>query len=73
MFTLGSFPLLILAVAIVYRLFHGHIWYPDDLLRDHHVCEQPTYTARILSHDPLMIHIENFITPFERQHLIETA
>ncbi|KAH8810987.1 2OG-Fe(II) oxygenase [Xylogone sp. PMI_703] len=34
-------------------------------------CPPPKYTSRILSWDPLMIHLENFITPEEIQHLLE--
>lgn len=37
---------------------------------DEYKCEQPTYTARIASYSPLVIHLENFITPKEAQHLI---
>lgn len=36
------------------------------------LCENPKYTARILSYDPLMIHFEDFITPAERRHLLTT-
>lgn len=36
-------------------------------------CEQPAYKVRMLSHDPLMMHVEDFITPFERQYLLDVA
>lgn len=36
-------------------------------------CVNPPFTPRILSYDPLIIHLENFVTPKERQHLIEIA
>lgn len=34
-------------------------------------CENPAYEVRILSFDPLMIHLENFITPWERKTIID--
>jgi hypothetical protein len=36
-------------------------------------CPRPSYTARVISFDPLMIHLENFITAEERKHLIDVA
>ena len=36
-------------------------------------CENPNYTVRLLSYDPLMIHIENFLTVKERAHMIQLA
>jgi hypothetical protein len=36
-------------------------------------CEAPQYTVRIVSYDPLMAHLENFITLKEREHLLELA
>lgn len=36
-------------------------------------CERPSYIVRMISHDPLMMHLENFITPGERRHLLEVA
>lgn len=38
--------------------------------RDGFTCEQPRYTARIASYSPLIIHLENFITAKEAEHLI---
>lgn len=35
-----------------------------------YVCEQPRYTARIASYSPLIIHLEGFVTEFEREYLI---
>ncbi|WQF75339.1 Putative prolyl 4-hydroxylase, alpha subunit [Colletotrichum destructivum] len=32
--------------------------------------DQHTFSARILSYDPLMIHLENFISKSEREHLL---
>lgn len=37
---------------------------------DEYKCLQPAYTARIASYSPLVIHLENFLTPQETTHLI---
>lgn len=34
-------------------------------------CRPAAYTMRILMLDPLIIHLENFITPAERRHLLQ--
>lgn len=34
-------------------------------------CETPTYKARILSYYPLIVHLQDFITPRERTRLLE--
>lgn len=36
-------------------------------------CPRPRYTVRTLSYDPLIQHIENFITPEESQYLLQIA
>ncbi|PQE16818.1 2OG-Fe(II)oxygenase superfamily protein [Rutstroemia sp. NJR-2017a BBW] len=36
-------------------------------------CPQPRYIVRTLSYDPLIQHIENFITPREAKHLLKIA
>ncbi|KAK6222042.1 2OG-Fe(II) oxygenase [Colletotrichum tabaci] len=36
-------------------------------------CKRPPYTVRTLSYDPLIQHLENFITPQESRHLIAIA
>ncbi|OLN97970.1 putative prolyl 4-hydroxylase 10-like protein 2 [Colletotrichum chlorophyti] len=36
-------------------------------------CARPRYTVRTLSYDPLIQHIENFVTPQEAQHLLQIA
>lgn len=36
-------------------------------------CSQPRYTVRTISYDPLIQHIENFISPQEAQHLLQIA
>lgn len=67
-----TFPVLIL-VFFSSTLYNTSI---DDLyslfgkLNIVHVCERPQYTTRIASYSPLIIHLENFITPKERKHLI---
>ncbi|XXH04029.1 hypothetical protein Hte_010440 [Hypoxylon texense] len=35
-----------------------------------YTCPRDNYQARIVSYSPLIIHLENFITPKEREHLI---
>ena len=34
------------------------------------ICQAPQYTSRVVSYDPLIIHLENFILPNEREYLI---
>ncbi|KAL2270657.1 hypothetical protein VTJ83DRAFT_28 [Remersonia thermophila] len=41
------------------------------LKTDEYVCEHPPYKPRIVSHSPLVIYLENFITPFERAYLLD--
>lgn len=43
------------------------------LTQSEFTCEDPRYTARIVSYSPLIIHLENFITPQEAEHLISLA
>ena len=38
-----------------------------------YICTKPDYTIRILSYEPLMMHIENFFTSEEREHLLELS
>jgi len=38
-------------------------------LHHHSICESPHYAVRMLSYDPLIIHLEGFLTAKERQHL----
>jgi hypothetical protein len=38
--------------------------------KDPFVCQPPQYTPRVVSYDPLIIHLENFILPEEREYLI---
>lgn len=35
-------------------------------------CTHPPYTVHFLSRDPVLMYIANFLTPFERRHLLET-
>jgi hypothetical protein len=35
--------------------------------------EVPSYTVRLFSQDPWMIHVENFVSLAQRQHLLELA
>jgi hypothetical protein len=34
-------------------------------------CESSQYTSRIVSYDPPIVHLENFITDNEREHLLQ--
>lgn len=36
-------------------------------------CDHSGYEISILSYDPAVIYIENFVTPFERQHLLKVT
>jgi hypothetical protein len=38
-----------------------------------YTCERPTYTVRTISFDPLVQHIEDFITLREREHILNLA
>ncbi|KAL2129592.1 hypothetical protein VTI74DRAFT_7546 [Chaetomium olivicolor] len=38
-----------------------------------YVCEHPLYKVLVVSKSPLVIYIQNFITPSERTHLLELA
>ncbi|KAF2111302.1 hypothetical protein BDV96DRAFT_635016 [Lophiotrema nucula] len=42
----------------------------NTTVQESFVCAHPSYTSRIVSYDPLIIHLENFITPAEREYLI---
>jgi hypothetical protein len=44
-----------------------------SLASDTNKCETPNYNVRVVSFDPLMMHLENFITLREREHLLKTA
>jgi len=35
-----------------------------------HVYSEPRYAVRILSYDPLLIHLEGFLSIAEREHLL---
>ena len=65
----SSFIACLLGVAITLLLeSHG---FQRHNLQDSNVqdCRTPDYTVRLLSYDPLIMHVENFITPHERQYL----
>jgi prolyl 4-hydroxylase len=40
---------------------------------DAYTCADPPYKVRIYSRSPLVIYITDFITPFERKHLLKLA
>lgn len=41
---------------------------PNSTLPD---CPADTYAARILSREPLVVYLENFLSPRERKHLLD--
>jgi prolyl 4-hydroxylase len=41
------------------------------LISDDYVCEHPPYKPLIVSMSPLVIYLQNFITPSERAHLLD--
>lgn len=41
----------------------------DEYNLDDFVCDNGNYEIYLFSHDPLVIYITNFVSPFERQHL----
>lgn len=38
-----------------------------------HRCKNPAYQARVITYDPLIIHIQDFISPYERAHLLRIS
>ena len=65
---------LVVLACIVYQfIFNGTPNHEPVEIELSEQCEQPMYTTRLLSYDPLIIHIENFITLKERRHLLEVA
>jgi hypothetical protein len=72
---LGSW---IIALGVLYTAFWGHRYYEGikhALLGDINVrhCEPAQYNTRIVSYSPLIVHLENFISPIERKHLAGLA
>jgi len=40
-------------------------------LTDGYICEHPPYKVLLVSKSPLVIYLQNFITPSERAHLLD--
>lgn len=66
---------LIVALASLYQS-----WRPLSMLAlsqsislEDPVCEVSTYKVRLLSYDPLIMHLQDFITPRERTHILKLA
>ena len=38
---------------------------------DPYICEHPPYRVSLISQSPLIIYLQNFITPSERAHLLQ--
>ncbi len=43
------------------------------LASDDYVCQHPPYKVQLISKSPLVIYINDFITPEERKHLAEAT
>jgi hypothetical protein len=61
--------------VVVFSLFIASKSRERDLFtrEESEKCEVPQYDVRILSYNPLMIRLENFITPNERDQLLNLA
>lgn len=59
----------LLGIAITLLLKSQELQRHDLQDFNDHDCRTPSYNVRLLSYDPLIMHIENFITPHERQYL----
>ncbi|KIW18798.1 hypothetical protein PV08_03087 [Exophiala spinifera] len=67
-----SFSLAVATFADQLKLSLAHPPEPDQqhLQLD---CTHPAYKIHFLSRDPIVVYIENFLTPFERDHLLKTS
>ncbi len=60
------------AVAIVNTLVaSANEQQQAPLTGDDYVCEHPPYNVLLVSKSPLVIYLQNFITPLERAHLLD--
>jgi hypothetical protein len=68
------FSLLVIGLISVGLQNYSLQRWPFDLASEQEfVCKPINYEARIISYDPLLIHLENFISGYERRYLIELA
>lgn len=59
------------AIALVY--FNKQHYATTDENIDTYRCLRKQFVPMILSTDPLLIHIDEFVTPFEAEYLISLA
>lgn len=66
-----------LAVAVTVSFFAGANGSTDGhgprSRKPEYQCKHPNYKIRMVSRTPLVIYIENFITPEERDHLLRVT
>ncbi|KAG7284657.1 hypothetical protein NEMBOFW57_009265 [Staphylotrichum longicolle] len=67
--TLGGVAFLNSAVALS-DLDHSQ---QAPLTSNDYVCEHPPYKVHLVSHSPLIIYIQDFVTPSERAHLLNLS
>lgn len=60
---------LLLAILVALLLRDSTSTVPDDATTED-LCESPQTIVRIFSHDPLILHLENFLTVSEQEHLM---
>lgn len=62
-----------LAVALGLTYFGKRYYFVHHENIDTYKCLPKQYVPMILSTDPLLIHIDEFVTPFEAEYLISLA
>lgn len=62
-----------LLVAALFSTAHSHDAEQKPLTSDDYTCVHPPYKAQILSRSPLVIYLTDFITPEEREHMLNLA
>lgn len=65
---LSSFIVGIFSVAFAFRVFSSHASVAVE-----YACLPSMHSVHVLSYEPLILHIENFLTERERQYLLELA
>lgn len=69
--TTASVLAVVTALSLAY-LINRHNFITDENI-DTYRCLQKQFVPTILSTDPLLIHIDEFVTPFEAEYLISLA